>query len=96
MPHLIGMPVVDTSWLLCFNSRPHTVCKVFFHLIQSFYGPAIEKLYFAIYTTLHHFLSISLVKQWSIPGHVLLLCTIMVCTRIVYMLYQNSLHKIEL
>ena len=65
--------------------------------IQSFYGPVIEKLYFA---TLHHFLSISLDKQWSITGHTLLLCkncTIIVCTklacctRIVYTKLSDSL-----
>ena len=52
--------------------------------------------------TLRHFLSISLDEHQSPMDHILLLCTITVCTkltcctRIVYMLYQNSLHKIEL
>ena len=52
---------------------------------QSFYGPVIEKLHFAIYIILHHFLSISLDEQQSVLGHVLLLCkncTIIVCTKL--------------
>ena len=44
-----------------------------------------------LYTTLHHFLSISLDEQRIRMSHMLLLCKIIVCTKNA----QNSLHKIE-
>ena len=66
--------------------------------------PDLPTVQFLItYTTLHHFLSISLDEQQSIMGHILLLCRNPVNNSlhktcmlyIVYMLYQNSLHKTE-